>query len=217
MDPVPIEGAPPETRTERYSATTDVGTPGNDEPKRVSEADREAVAELYRLHARDLLQRIIRPRCVDTDAADEALAETFRAVLLGYERYESHPAGPFPWLARIAISKTMDVHRARSRTQRAMAGLVRLMHPLLPEAPPADELSRRRDAIALHAEVVRVLGTLRPRYREAIELRFFEELGREACAERMGVTLGNFDVLLLRALRAARAELEAGGASEERT
>jgi len=47
---------------------------------------------------------------------------------------------------------------------------------------------------------------LNERYRFAIELRFVEELSREECAARLGVKLGTFDVLLLRALRAFRKE-----------
>lgn len=184
--------------------------------RKVSEADREAVARLYREHGKDLLRRVILPRCLDADVADEALAETFRAVLAGMERYVPHPAGPFPWLARIAITKTMDVHRARARSARARQGFERLMHPLLPESPAADDACRARDEAAVHAAIASALEALRPRYREAIELRFFDELGRDACAERMGITLGNFDVVLLRALRALRAALEGDASGEER-
>lgn len=60
-----------------------------------------------------------------------------------------------------------------------------------------------RDAIA------RVLESINPRYRRAIELRFLEEQPREACATALGVTLGTFDVVLLRALRAFRAQWSA--------
>ena len=42
------------------------------------------------------------------------------------------------------------------------------------------------------------------RYRIAIELRLIQELPREDCAKRLGVTIGTFDVLLFRAVRAFR-------------
>jgi RNA polymerase sigma-70 factor (ECF subfamily) len=38
----------------------------------------------------------------------------------------------------------------------------------------------------------------------AIELRLVQELSREECAKRMNVTIGTFDVLLFRAVRAFR-------------
>ena len=45
---------------------------------------------------------------------------------------------------------------------------------------------------------------LQDRYRTAIELRLIQELSREECAKRLGVTIGTFDVLLFRAVRAFR-------------
>jgi RNA polymerase sigma-70 factor (ECF subfamily) len=45
---------------------------------------------------------------------------------------------------------------------------------------------------------------LQDRYRTAIELRLIQELSREDCAKRLGVTIGTFDVLLFRAVRAFR-------------
>jgi DNA-directed RNA polymerase specialized sigma24 family protein len=45
---------------------------------------------------------------------------------------------------------------------------------------------------------------LAERYRLAIELRLIQELPREDCAKRLDVTIGTFDVLLFRAVRAFR-------------
>jgi RNA polymerase sigma-70 factor (ECF subfamily) len=48
------------------------------------------------------------------------------------------------------------------------------------------------------------MGQLPERYRRAIELRLLEEKPRETCAESLGVTVGNFDVIFHRALTALR-------------
>src|SRR6185436_8894512 len=48
------------------------------------------------------------------------------------------------------------------------------------------------------------MGELAERYRLAIELRLIQELSREECARRLDVTIGTFDVLLFRAVRAFR-------------
>ena len=45
---------------------------------------------------------------------------------------------------------------------------------------------------------------LAERYRLAIELRLVQELPREECAKRLTITIGTFDVLLFRAVRAFR-------------
>ena len=48
------------------------------------------------------------------------------------------------------------------------------------------------------------LARVNPRYAEALRLRLIEDLDREECAARMGVTVGNFDVILHRASAAFR-------------
>ena len=48
------------------------------------------------------------------------------------------------------------------------------------------------------------MAAIPERYRTAIQLRLIEELTREECAQRLGVAIGTFDVLLFRAVRAFR-------------
>ena len=43
------------------------------------------------------------------------------------------------------------------------------------------------------AQVEKALGLINPRYAEALRLRLLEDEDRDACAEKMGVTIGNFD------------------------
>jgi len=54
------------------------------------------------------------------------------------------------------------------------------------------------------AQVEKALGLINPRYAEALRLRLLEDEDREDCAEKMGVTIGNFDVILHRACKAFR-------------
>ncbi len=110
---------------------------------------------------------------------------------------------PWAYLATIAANQAHDAHRERGRSGRALASFEALLAPLQPPgAPPAPDAGPER--AALQAAVERVLAALNPRYRRAIELRFFQERGREECATILEVKLGTFDVLLLRALRAFR-------------
>jgi RNA polymerase sigma-70 factor (ECF subfamily) len=48
------------------------------------------------------------------------------------------------------------------------------------------------------------MGLIADRYRTAIDLRLVQELSREECAKRLNITVGTFDVLLFRAVRAFR-------------
>ena len=54
------------------------------------------------------------------------------------------------------------------------------------------------------ARIDQTMDLIQERYRLAIELRLVQELSREDCAQRLGVAIGTFDVLLFRAVRAFR-------------
>jgi RNA polymerase sigma factor (sigma-70 family) len=188
--------------------------PDNALVARAQRGERAAFEALYQRYAAELFRKVLLPRCGQAESAEEALAETFRTLLTGLARYEPSPAGPWPWLARIAASKAMDVHRSGQRKRRALANFSKLVAPLLPESYGADDATREREQADLARAVQGTLLLLNPRYRRAIELRFFDERAREACAEAMQITLGNFDVTLLRALRAFRSAWESGPGRE---
>lgn len=191
--------------------------PDNAVVARAQRGERAAFEALYQRYAAELFRKVLMPRCGDPERAEEALAETFRSVLTGVSRYEANPAGPWPWLARIAASKAIDVHRSDQRKRRALANFTKLVAPLIPEACAADGATCERERAEVSRAVQGTLAQLNPRYRRAIELRFFEERAREACAEAMQITLGNFDVTLLRALRAFRSAWESGPGREDTT
>jgi RNA polymerase sigma factor (sigma-70 family) len=177
--------------------------------QRARDGDRAAIARLYRHFAPPLYARVLLPLLGDRDAAEDALAETFRVALERLASFRHRGVSIWYWLQTIGRSKALDQHRARARRGRALAGFARLVGPLTPwaEEPEAGlgEADRRR----LLAAVGEVLARLNPRYRRALEARFLEERGREDCARLLEVTVATFDVVLLRALRAFRREWEA--------
>jgi RNA polymerase sigma-70 factor, ECF subfamily len=174
---------------------------------RARTGDREAFAEIYRAYAQAVFAKVLLPKLGNRDAAEDALAETFRTAFERLGGFESRDVSLYFWLSRIATNKALDMHRARATTGRALASFETLVAPL-GEAPPdpAILLDLRADSERMKAGVKDVLERLNPRYRSAIELRFVEDLDREECAAALGVKLGTFDVLLLRALRSFRKE-----------
>ena len=52
--------------------------------------------------------------------------------------------------------------------------------------------------------IAQTMAKINPRYRRAIEMRLVEERSREECADALEVSVGTFDVLLFRAVRAFR-------------
>ena len=71
--------------------------------------------------------------------------------------------------------------------------------PAAPERP-----DRNIETEELKQLVEASLGNLNARYAQALRMRLIEERSREECAEALGVTVGNFDVILHRAAKAFR-------------
>jgi len=182
--------------------------------ERIRRGNRAAFGELYTAFAQPLYAEVLLPRLGSAAAAEEALAETFRAALEKLGDYRPQGGSIFGWLARIAMNKATDHHRHRARTGRALASFESLIAPL--RETPELEAEGRIDGRRLRAAVDHVLSRLPARYRRAIELRMLEDLPRAECAARMEISIGTFDVLLLRALRAFReAWVEEHGMREE--
>jgi RNA polymerase sigma factor (sigma-70 family) len=169
----------------------------------IRKGDPSGWGELYDSYAPLLYRRVLMPRLAHPTAAEDALSETFRTAIERFSQYQDQEAGIYPWLARIASNKAMDMHRARAVTGRRITDLGHLLAPLMREVEGADELLELKvEARALAARMTACLEQINPRYRRALELRFLEEKGREACADLLEVKVATFDVLVLRAVRA---------------
>jgi RNA polymerase sigma-70 factor (ECF subfamily) len=171
---------------------------------RARAGDAEGLAEIYRTLARPLYARVLLPRLGDPQLAKEALSDTFRTLIERLAEFEDRGAGLWPWLSRIARHRAIDLLRARTRGTQALSRLETEQTPL-PEQPDVEaELGALEQMARRKAEIASVLGTIHPRYRRVLELRFLEQRERAECAAALAVTVATFDVLLLRALRGFR-------------
>lgn len=172
---------------------------------RIRAGDPSSVGELYDAYAQLLFSRVLLPRLGNHAAAEDVLSETFRTAIERIEQFELRGSSIYFWLSRIAINKATDLHRARKVSGRALVNLEGQLSVLL-EGPlqPDSAVACKQQYQAVVERLAACLETLNPRYRRAIELRFFEELPRERCAADLDVKLGTFDVLLLRALKSLR-------------
>lgn len=160
-----------------------------------------AFERLFQLHAQALYRRVLLPRLGNAAAAEDVLADTFQRAFEHIGDFEDRGKGVWGWLATIAANRARDLQREQQRRGRALVNFSALLEPLADDAPALDSALERQH---LRAEVERALAQLSPRYRRAVELRFFEERSREECAALLEVKIGTFDVVLLRALRAFR-------------
>ncbi len=179
-----------------------------EEQRQVEEAQAgnlDAMRPILERYAQPLYGTVILPRLGDSATAEEVLRDTLATAVEKIRRFTWQGKSIYPWLRQIAINKVYDVHRQAKRSRRLADAMV---HEVAVETDPethADaQLIADQERAAHRARIAEAMQHIAERYRTAIELRLIQELSREECAKRLGITIGTFDVLLFRAVRAFR-------------
>jgi RNA polymerase sigma factor (sigma-70 family) len=142
---------------------------------------------------------------------DEALAEdltglTFERALAAWGSLRSQAAFG-GWLFRIAHNTVAEYYRGR----RQVTSLDRLADVPAGDVPAEQRMEQAEELAALR----RALRTLPERDREVIVLKFVGGLGNQEIGRVMGLRAGHVAVLLYRALRKVRVELDKGSRDEQ--
>ena len=166
----------------------------------LQKGDRNAAGTLYVWYGDSLFREVILPRVPVRELAEDVLRDTFRLVLERIHQYtpEENKSIYF-WIRRIAINRGMDVYRSWKRARRLEEAMI-VETPSFSVDPVDPELDREDTRARIEA----ALSQVNPRYAEALRMRLLDDQPREDCAQRMGVTVGNFDVILHRACAAFR-------------
>lgn len=171
----------------------------------------DAMRPILERYAAPLYGTVILPRLGDAASAEEVLRDTLATAVEKIRRFTWQGKSIYPWLRQIAINKVYDIHRQSKRSRRLADAMV---HEVAVESDPAShadaQLIADQERRAHRAAIDQTMDQLQDRYRLAIELRLVQELSREECAQRLGVTIGTFDVLLFRAVRAFRKHFGGG-------
>ncbi|MBN1816085.1 MAG: RNA polymerase sigma factor [Sedimentisphaerales bacterium] len=172
--------------------------------QRGNEDSRNRLAELIRPRLYSYVQRMSLRHDVTEDIVQESMIEMLR-FLDKLERADRF----WPWLRRIAINK-LHHHHARQKTRHAMS-MEDVQHTL------AHDNSREGFAEMVTDElkhiVVESLGDLKPRYREVLVMRCYEEMDYSRIAEELGTTEFSSRVLFFRAKNALAKKLARRGLS----
>ncbi len=155
-------------------------------------------------YAQPLYSTVILPRLGDIATAEDVLRDTLAAAVEKIDKFTWQGKSIYPWLRQVAINKVYDVHRQSKRSRKLADALVHEVDAADPNALADAQLIADQEQRAHRDRIAATLGRLADRYRQAIELRLVQELPREDCAKQLGVTIGTFDVLLFRAVRAFR-------------
>jgi RNA polymerase sigma-70 factor (ECF subfamily) len=179
-----------------------------EERRQVEEAQRgnlDAMRPILERYAQPLYGTVILPRLGDAASAEDVLRDTLATTVEKIAKFTWQGRSIYPWMRQIAINKVFDVHRQSKRSRKLADALV---YEVPVESDPATHadalLMADQERRAHRARIDEALAQLAERYRLALELRLIQELSREDCAKRLGVTVGTFDVVLFRAVRAFR-------------
>lgn len=167
---------------------------------RMQAGDRAAFGTLYGWYGQ-AIWRVILARIGQHEAAEDCLRDTFRTALEKIDTFTYDRQSIFWWLRRIAVNKAMDAHRHRKR-DRTLSERVQDEPLSTPTPQPAPRPDRGVEVEETARDVETSLSRMNPRYASALRLRLIEDRPREECAALLGVTVGNFDVILHRASRA---------------
>lgn len=185
--------------------------------ERAKAGDQDALRPLLERYGGLLYGAVILPRLHNAAAAEDVLRDTLLTAVEKINSFEWQGRSLYAWLRQIAAHKVIDAHRRNARTGRMLVALA-AESPISTEPDESAEASliaeeERRDRAS---RVERTLAALHPRYREVLLLRLCDELPREDCARRLGVTLGTLDVLVFRAIRSFRKRYAETGDAGER-
>jgi RNA polymerase sigma factor (sigma-70 family) len=165
----------------------------------------DSMRPILERYAQPLYGTVILPRLGNAASAEDVLRDTLATAVEKIGKFTWQGKTIYPWLRQIAINKIFDLHRQSKRSRRLADAMA---HEVATESDPeshADAQLMLEQERAAHREKIQAcMGLIAERYRLAIELRLVQELTREDCAKRLDVTIGTFDVLLFRAVRAFR-------------
>lgn len=154
-----------------------------------------ALMERYRNSVYFMVLKMVKNEDDAEDITMEAFSRAFR-YLPRFEQRLSFSS----WLFRIATNNCVDFLRKKQRMGYNLSTDPEhgssIAQNLKDEEPNPHELTAIKER---HALIRNFVNKLPPKYRVLIEMRFFDELGYEEIADRLGIPLGTTKARLHRA------------------
>ncbi len=172
---------------------------GSESYRRYLDGDDGGIIEIVHDY-KDGLILYLRGFVADIHLAEELAEEAFVKIVTKKPRFKENSSFK-TWLYSIARNVALDYLRKNKRTETI---------PIENSSPIADEIDlekaflKEEQKIALH----RTLSQLRPIYRQAIWLTYFEGLSNKETAKILGKSLHNTEMLICRARQSLKTELE---------
>jgi RNA polymerase sigma-70 factor (sigma-E family) len=165
--------------------------------ERVRDADREAFDAFVRARLPDLL-RFGRALTGTPEAAADLVQDALERTLVAWHRLESRD-GPEGYVRRVMVNRNISIWRKLHRE-----------HVTADVHDPGVEDQR------FDHDLWRALGTLPPRQRAVIVLRYYEDLSEAEIARTLGCSVGTVKSQASKALAKLRALVERGVSDDGR-
>jgi RNA polymerase sigma-70 factor (ECF subfamily) len=150
---------------------------------------------------RDSIYFLLLKMVNNKDDADDLTIEAFGKAFKNLKQYTPNFAFS-TWLFKIASNNCIDfIRRKKKRTlsidrrQESEDGMETTIHLKSDMLDPEEKFVKKQKIKMLH-EIVK---KLKPRYRELVELRYFQELSYEEIAQKLDIPLGTVKAQLFRA------------------
>jgi RNA polymerase sigma-70 factor (ECF subfamily) len=175
-----------------------------------SQAAYHALVSRYATPAVNLAARMVQDRALAEDLAQEAFTRAF-GRLSTYDQQRRFAS----WFFQILHNVTIDHLRRKRPPTVSLDDLEEAGHAGLTAIAPGRTLDRAPDAAAEQAALTRAvdaaLSRIRPEYREAVVLRYREDLSVQEIADAMSVPVGTVKIYLYRARKELASILAAEG------
>jgi RNA polymerase sigma-70 factor (ECF subfamily) len=170
--------------------------------ERARRGDREGLAELYRALGPRVLG-LCRHLLGSPEAAEDARSDVFSRLPQAIDRYD--PALPFDrWLLSVASHRCLDLLRRRRLESRLFATELEDADGRSIASEPGPSPLGAVLTDEARGRVRAALGRLPERYRVALALRYYGELGYDDIAAQLGVTRNHVAILIFRGKQALR-------------
>ena len=176
---------------------------------RIQARDDQAVAILYRRHTpllRTVIGHILNNNCDVDDQLQEVFLELWRQAA----NYDEAKGKALGWIVTLARRRAIDKLRKKQTYFRAQERLREQ-----PEPAPHHGADQEAAATDTAKIFTRVIATLPPAQREALDFAFYRGLSHREIAAQTGIPLGTIKTRLELALRKVRTAVVALGGMRE--
>ena len=169
--------------------------------KALDQNDQQAYAELMSLYRDSIYYMLIR-MVKNKDDAEDLTLMTFGKAFRYLDKYT--PKYAFStWLYRIALNNSIDFMRVKNNMPQYFEEDLYTSNTTSMVDQSEDNMQRTPEEEVIDKQRLQLLraavAELPDKYRKVIELRYYEDLAYEDIAERLGLSLSNVKIQIMRA------------------